>query len=754
MHRPAGWALLFCWVVAAPQAEDWGSLAARCAEGLRVVRAARIAQDPAEILAAELAYAARMEQASEFARDHAPVGSAAENVWCHLLADRRAAASERLLAQWPAWQAGFDSLGVARFFVGLAAYESDRFALAAEIFASPGPPYLRAHSEFLHLRALEEAGDPRAGGVAWALARSGPQHPFHDAAALRAARHLLNEGEVAELKGLLTPWLTRLPAKSALAAAAHTLLAEGAAQKGKRREQLSAFRAAQGWRGMPEEETQLRVEQARRILRSGRHLHLTPEDANACCAILIRNGTPREAREVWERHRHRLPAAARPARALELLERFYELRDHTALREISRALRGTVYAPRMWLILGRAARREGDLVRLASAYGAAAVGENAAVAEQALWEWGRELEDARIWPLAAECFARLVAEHPGGDHAAEAQLRGALCRYRAGDVLGALVKLEEQCKRAPERKRGGPCLWRGLWGTPEERETFLLLAGTEVRPGYHALRAAMGGQGTSEEFWRDLTLQVGGGDGWTFPATREHVDQKSTARILALCEENPLAEAGWLFMAYGYLSWARGLWEHLPGRHARATDERAALSRALGDFPRAILHGAQTDSLFARYPIAFSPQIAAAARENGLSPAFLLAVMRQESLLSPVAHSRAGAVGLMQLMPGTAQRLADSLGLATYELECPADNVRLGAAHLTELWRTYNGHVPMVLAAYNAGRSHAERWLAGSPREAANWDDYVEQISYAETRKFVKSVLMHYWSILAAYRNP
>ena len=570
----------------------------------------------------------------------------------------------------------------------------------------------------------------------------------------------MKTGEYETLTRLVNDWIADLPAESGLAAAGHTLLAEAARQQGQRRAFLNAFRAARGWRALPAQEAQLRLEQARELIHANRRLSV--EDLRACCGSLIRDGGAREALRVWEQHGKRLTKDDRSALALQLIERLYDVRQHSEARAVARELAGAesnASEPRMWLIMGRIARREGKQDELISAYRAAAAlggqGGSAAVAQTALWELARELEDARAWPLAAESFGTLAADYPDGEYANRAHLRGALCRYRAGDLAGALAQLEEQCATASERFRGGPCLWRALLGPVQERAGYLRAAGSELRPGYHALRAAAGLQNAAAgDFWGALSAEVRTREAWAHPATGGCLSAEETERILALCQDNPLAEAGWIFMAFGYQTWARGLWEHLPGRRALDASELAALCRALGDFPRAIRHGGRTDALIARYPVAFAGELSAAAGADGFSPAFLLAVMRQESLLSPVAHSRAGAIGLMQLMPGTARRLADSLGMGSFELERPAENVRLGSAHLAELWTAYDGALPMVLAAYNAGKPHAERWLAGMARDDADWDAYIEQITFAETRSFVKSVLMHYWSIRTAHPNP
>lgn len=110
-----------------------------------------------------------------------------------------------------------------------------------------------------------------------------------------------------------------------------------------------------------------------------------------------------------------------------------------------------------------------------------------------------------------------------------------------------------------------------------------------------------------------------------------------------------------------------------------------------------------------------------AAMESGVAPSLLRAVVQQESAFNPAAVSRAGAAGLMQLMPGTARRFGVQDGFD------PAQNLRGGAAYLAWLLRHFNHDIDLALAAYNAGE--------GSVRRHGN------QIPpFAETQAYVRSV--------------
>ncbi|QFS84509.1 Soluble lytic murein transglycosylase precursor [Roseivivax sp. THAF40] len=124
----------------------------------------------------------------------------------------------------------------------------------------------------------------------------------------------------------------------------------------------------------------------------------------------------------------------------------------------------------------------------------------------------------------------------------------------------------------------------------------------------------------------------------------------------------------------------------------------------------------------------------------------VLAIARRESEFDPVVVSGAGARGLMQLMPGTAQEVSGWLGV-TYALEKltrdPEFNATLGAAYLADLIDTFDGNVVMVAAGYNAGPSRPIRWMAerGDPRRGdMDVIDWIEFIPFAETRNYVMRV--------------
>ncbi len=148
----------------------------------------------------------------------------------------------------------------------------------------------------------------------------------------------------------------------------------------------------------------------------------------------------------------------------------------------------------------------------------------------------------------------------------------------------------------------------------------------------------------------------------------------------------------------------------------------------------------------AAYPRPWPDEAAAAARAADLTPAHLYAVMRQESGFDPDAVSYADAVGLMQLLPSTAARVASQHGweVSREMLFDPAMNLRLGAAYVGGLVARFG--VPLAFAAFNAGGHRVDEWL--TQRGEAPLDLFVERIPFEQTRNYIRRVTTH----LAHYR--
>jgi soluble lytic murein transglycosylase len=168
-----------------------------------------------------------------------------------------------------------------------------------------------------------------------------------------------------------------------------------------------------------------------------------------------------------------------------------------------------------------------------------------------------------------------------------------------------------------------------------------------------------------------------------------------------------------------------------------ATELLESTDSPLEQAPQAILELA--------YTLDYPQLIDAAAVENGLSPFLLLATIRQESFFDPTAGSSAGALGLTQVMPLTAQEIAAELDVEDFsasDLLRPLVSIQFGAHYLGSQLELFDGNLFLTLAAYNGGPGNASRWWESLP--TADMDLFVELMDITETRTFVKVVLENY----------
>lgn len=145
------------------------------------------------------------------------------------------------------------------------------------------------------------------------------------------------------------------------------------------------------------------------------------------------------------------------------------------------------------------------------------------------------------------------------------------------------------------------------------------------------------------------------------------------------------------------------------------------------------------------FPIGFSDYIKINAGKNSMNPYLIHAVIREESSYKLDALSRAGAIGLMQLMPLTGNKLSKDTGFKDYStksLYIPSTNITLGSLYLKKLIEEHKGNLTLAIASYNAGPHVVAAWL--SKYSTDEIDEFIENIPYTETRNYVKRVLRSY----------
>jgi soluble lytic murein transglycosylase len=345
----------------------------------------------------------------------------------------------------------------------------------------------------------------------------------------------------------------------------------------------------------------------------------------------------------------------------------------------------------------------------------------------------RALAQGLAWsrrPEALACFAR-VAPADLDERSAEWQVRAALW---AGDwprTTQALAALPDGLRSLPR--------WR-YWSA---RAAELQGDSAAAQAGYTQLAAA-------DNYYAALAAARLGQPYAPHPqalainnALAAQIAQKPAfvrARELLLGELKPLAAA----------EWQAGLDALDPPARIQA----AALALRWGWYEQGIASASKQgvfDDYELLYPRPYDAPVHTAMALTGLPEDLIYAILRQESLYDAAATSRVGALGLLQLMPDTSQRVARRWQRPPpprEQLFDPVVNVSLGSAELHDLLEQFGGQVPVAVAAYNAGPNAAARWLPEVPRDAAVW---IENIPYNETRDYVQRVLWH--SLVFAWRR-
>jgi soluble lytic murein transglycosylase len=209
--------------------------------------------------------------------------------------------------------------------------------------------------------------------------------------------------------------------------------------------------------------------------------------------------------------------------------------------------------------------------------------------------------------------------------------------------------------------------------------------------------------------------------------------------------DSSVLQAGRLLAAVGERGQAKRFFLHLAETQDRAGLEALSDLALLLDEPHiALVVAKQAAEKGWILPRAYYPMPAMVPDNLLVSRALVLAISRRESEFDPAARSHANALGLMQLLPETAGRMAKSVGIphTTKQLTAdPAHNATLGAAYLAKMVEDFGPSIPMIASGYNAGPGRPRKWVAefGDPR-TGDPVDWVETIPFTETRTYVMRV--------------
>jgi soluble lytic murein transglycosylase len=203
--------------------------------------------------------------------------------------------------------------------------------------------------------------------------------------------------------------------------------------------------------------------------------------------------------------------------------------------------------------------------------------------------------------------------------------------------------------------------------------------------------------------------------------------------------------------------WLKGI----PGARERARaamftgDADRAFTQAAPLMDEAVAEGPRASGWLwnALFPKPYARIVGEATTRFELSPALFYGHMQVESRYRPAVVSGADAIGLMQLLPRTAERVGEPMGIRVTRttLALPATNILLGSAYLGSLVKRYDGQEPLAIAAYNAGTERVDEWIRRMGKvELARW---VEEIPVEQTRNYVRRVITA-WARYRALDNP
>ncbi len=352
--------------------------------------------------------------------------------------------------------------------------------------------------------------------------------------------------------------------------------------------------------------------------------------------------------------------------------------------------------------------------------------------------------------LALELFDRLALENAGTATAREAILRAGLVRYRIGKYAQASADFERLLAIPGAESTWGLTarywLWRSLEKQKAPRAEQVADELMQKYPfTYYGLRARLERTSAVLE-WRQSSISFQT-KFWLTSAERKAFER---AKLLL--------EAGWLDEAQAEL-------RTLPAPQ-KAEDKAmwALLWAAAGNYVNAsrLANEAWDENaefrrpplVDATFPKEFSSDINQYASARKLDRDLVRGLIKQESGFNVRATSPANALGLMQLIPSTAREVARDLKLGSLavpdDLFNPSRNIQLGTYYLSRMISRYNGHVPLALAAYNAGPTRLDRWLKSRPSlkniahtHSSRADDelWIDELPYLETSVYVKSIL-------------
>jgi len=389
-----------------------------------------------------------------------------------------------------------------------------------------------------------------------------------------------------------------------------------------------------------------------------------------------------------------------------------------------------------------------------------------------LWHLGWRKEDERKIGEAKAIYKTIYTKYPKSSRRDESYLRHALCDFRIEKYDSALSVLDDYIKKNPFSPiKYSVSYWKGkcllaLNKTSEAKKVFSGIHSVEPYDYYaHRSRQMLSLLGDTADFQLDTTSGLRRAFEWI-----DSISPVKEKKELSL-DDSADYVCGVYLVSIGETALAEMFLENLEGSfpaNLRLQLELAMLYYA-GDSPAQAYRvsrrltwripeesrGRMPVALYRfLYPPYFADIIEAQAAEHNVDPYLVSAVIRQESIFNPSIKSPVGAIGLMQIMPYTGKYIAEKVDVAytNDSLVCPIYNIRFGTWYIRELLDQFNENVVLALASYNGGPHNAQKWYNSNKEE--EYDLFIEDIAFSETRGYVKKVLANYWTYRILAGNP
>ena len=360
-------------------------------------------------------------------------------------------------------------------------------------------------------------------------------------------------------------------------------------------------------------------------------------------------------------------------------------------------------------------------------------------------------------------YAELASRFPEGKYGAYAAWKSAWLELRLGRQAEAKSAVERYIDLYPQGAELSAALyWRGRIAEDEKdlptaRAYYSKTSERFFNSYYAALsRERLAEIDPSGEKADDPLLRK-----IVVPQPPANVALAGPADDLRVQKSKLLENAGLVDFAARELQAAGTSSEWLAGETARLYRDSGIHYRALQTVKRAVpgYYSFQLSDLPRPvweylFPRAYWEDLSHYASANGLNPYLVASLIRQESEFNAAALSRANAMGLMQILPGTGKRVAKQLrirGFDSSQLFEPTYNLQLGTRYFRDLLKRYDGRIEYALAAYNAGPERVDEWRKGTYRDMP---EFVESIPFTETREYVQAIVRNVSLYQRLYENP